>query len=243
MQWWNSFVQWFTDADTLPVLFGAVVLIVAIVIASVLATWASRSAIKGLVRQRDREQQSAAVATLVDAAIETSTWNSLSPQEQLLVDRAVGQADIQLRLLPVRGSAVAAEWASRQLAEIKLTSGAFGYQSDAVLHEFRDRLLEWQAKPGKTRKIFQSDLERWQSQGNRPAALLGEQEAWTPRQARDERTPEAGILSPALSRAAAPAPLGSEAAHVETQRLIDDVEALEVRPTGAGNHSAPVLPA
>lgn len=241
MQWWNSFVQWFTNADTLPVLFGAVVLILAIVIASVLATWASRSAIKGLVRQRDREQQAAAIATLVDAATEMSTWNSLSPQEQLLVDRAAGQADIQLRLLPVRGSALAAEWVEHQLAEIKLTSGAFGYQSDVVLHEFRDRLLEWQSKPGKTRKFFQSDLERWQSQGTRPTAHLGEQEEWTPRQARDERIPETSVLSPALSRAAAP--VGNEAPHEEAQRLIDDVEALEVRPTGAGSHSAPVLPA
>ncbi|RNE59132.1 hypothetical protein [Cryobacterium tepidiphilum] len=243
MQWWNSFVQWFTDADSLPVLFGAVVLVVA----SVLATWASRSAIKSLVRQRDREQQAAVIATLVDAAIEMSSWNSLSPQEQLLVDRAAGQADIQLRLLPVRGSALAAEWASHQLAEIRLTSGAFGYQSDAVLHEFRDRLLDWQAKPGKTRKVFQSDLERWQSQGTTrpsPAALLGEQEDWTPRQARDDRAPETNLLSPARSRSAAPAPLGNEEApHEATQRLIDDVEALEVRPTGAGSHSAPVLPA
>jgi len=244
MQWWNSFVQWFTDADTLPVLFGAVVLIVAIVVASLLATWASRSAIKSLVRQRDREQQAAVIATLVDASIELSTWNSLSPQEQLLVDRAAGQADIQLRLLPVRGSALAAEWVSHQLAEIKLTSGAFGYQSNAVLGEFRDRLLEWQAKPGRTRKVFLSDLERWQSQGNPPTALLGEQEEWTPRQARDERVPEASAFSPARSRAAAPAGAPANAApHEETQRLIDDVEALEVRPTGAGNHSAPVLPA
>jgi len=243
MQWWNNFVQWFTDADTLPVLFGAVVFVIAIVVASVLATWASRSAIKSLVRQRDREQQAATIAALIDSAVELSTWNSLSPQEQLLVDRAVGQADIQLRLLPLRGSGLAADWAEHQLGEIKLTSGAFGYQSDAVLHEFRDRLLEWQAKPGKTRKVFQSDLERWQSAGSRASSLLGEQEEWTPRQARDQRVAEPAAPSPARTRTLAPAPLGNEAPQEDPQRLIEDVEALEVRPTGAGNHSAPVLPA
>ena len=36
-------------------------------------------------------------------------------------DRAVGQADILVRLLPIKGAGAAANWASHQLAEMKRT--------------------------------------------------------------------------------------------------------------------------
>lgn len=226
MQWWNDFVDWLTATSNQPVIFSVVVLIVAIIVASVLAAWISRSAIKRLLAQHDRELKSAAIGTIVDAATEASVWNSLTPQEQVMNDRAVGMADIQVRLLPVKGSSLAADWAAHQLAELKRTSATFGYQLEPALIEFRDRLIEWQNKPSRARKIFQGDIERWKAQNSSSEkSALADQEAWVAQQHHDQFAAPATQAAPTLGYVpAAPAP------STETQRLLDDVQALEVRP-------------
>ena len=104
MQWWNDFVDWLTSPARSPVIFNAVVLAVAVIISGLLAAWIARGAIKGLLSRTDRQQKASAIAALVDAATEASVWNSLTPGEQVLSDRAVGQADIMVRLLPIKGS-------------------------------------------------------------------------------------------------------------------------------------------
>lgn len=247
MQWWNSFVDWLTALSTRPVVFGAIVLVIAIVVASLLAAWISRGAIRRLLEQRDRELRAAAIGALVDAATEASVWNSLTPQEQVMADRSVGQADIQVRLLPVKGSGIAANWAAHQLAEFKRTSATFGYQLEPAVLEFRDRLIEWQNKPGRARKIFQDDLERWSVSNTAPdAGLLADQDKWVAAQHHDQFTAPEPVSAArpdsappyAASHTAAP---GVASPGTETQRLLDDVQALEVRPAGASDdRTAPV---
>jgi hypothetical protein len=229
MQWWNDFVNWLFASSNQPVIFSVVVLIVAIIVASVLASWISGSAIKRLLAQHDRELKSAAIGTIVDAATEASVWNSLTPQEQVMNDRAVGMADIQVRLLPVKGASLAADWAAHQLAELKRTSATFGYQLEPALIEFRDRLLEWQKKPHRARKIFQDDIERWKAQNSSSEKnLLADQDAWVAQQHHDQ------FAAPANTKVTSAQPLGyvpaAPAPSTETQRLLDDVQALEVRP-------------
>jgi hypothetical protein len=169
-------------------------------------------------------------------------WNSLTPQEQVMSDRAVGQADIQVRLLPIRGSGIAANWAAHELYELKRTSATFGYQLEPALVEFRDRLVEWQNKPARARKMFQGDLDRWKIQNSSTEkGLLAEQDAWVAQQHHDQYnatgsapTPlRASPLTPAtVNRTPAPISTGSESdASTETQRLLDDVNKLEVRST------------
>jgi hypothetical protein len=240
MEWWNNFVAWFTDVSTQPMIFTAVVFIGAIIIASVLAALISRGAIKRLITQRDREIKVAAIATLVDAATEASVWNSLTPQEQVMSDRAVAQADIQVRLLPIRGSGIAANWAAHELYELKRTSATFGYQLEPALVEFRDRLIEWQNKPARARKIFQGDLDRWKLQNSSTEkSLLAEQEAWVAQQHHDQYNPtdsapapmRAAPLTPAVVNRTASTASDASDASTETQRLLDDVNKLEVRGT------------
>jgi hypothetical protein len=252
MEWWNNFVTWLTDVSTEPVVFSAVVFIVALVIASVLTSLISRGSIKRLLTQRDREIKVAAIATLIDAATEASVWNSLTPQEQVMSDRAVGQADIQVRLLPIRGSGIAANWAAHELYELKRTSATFGYQLEPALVEFRDRLVEWQNKPGRARKIFQGDLDRWKSQNSSSEKnLLADQEAWVAQQHHDQYSPADSAAAPIRPAPLTPAVVNRAPASTatlapvagspstaapstaspstETQRLLDDVDKLEVR--------------
>jgi hypothetical protein len=179
MQWWNDLISWLDSSASQPTVFSAVVLFIAVLAAGLLAAWISGLAIKRLVAQRDRESKAAAIAALVDAATEASVWNSLTPQEQVLADRAVAQADIVVRLLPIRGSDVAANWAAHQLHELKRASATFGYQLDPAVVEFRDRLLEWQRHPGRTRRQFQNDLARWRTQRQDPEqAAVEQQDSW-----------------------------------------------------------------
>jgi hypothetical protein len=242
-------MAWLTDIDTRPMIFSAVVFIGAIVIASVLAALISRGAVKRLLRQRDHEIKVAAIAALVDAATEASVWNSLTPQEQVMSDRAVGQADIQVRLLPIRGSGIAATWAAHELYELKRTSATFGYQLEPALVEFRDRLVEWQNKPARARKIFQGDLDRWKSQSSSTEkSLVAEQEAWVAQQHHDQYSASgaapaplrAAPLTPATVNrgSASAAPASTADASTETQRLLDDVNKLEVRSTDPLTRSA-----
>jgi hypothetical protein len=186
MQWWNDLISWLTSSAARPTVFAAIVLFVAVLAAGLLAAWIANVAVRRVVAQRDREAKTAAIAALVDAATEASVWNALTPQEQVLADRAVGQADIVVRLLPIRGSDVAANWAAHQLHELKRASATFGYQLDPAVVEFRDRLLEWERRPSRTRKQFQNDLIRWRSERQEPdRAALDAQDAWVAEQHHD----------------------------------------------------------
>lgn len=179
MQWWTDLISWLDSSASRPAVFSAVVLFFAVLAAGLLAAWIASGAIKRVVAQRDRELKTAAIAALVDAATEASVWNSLTPQEQVLADRAVGQADILVRTLPIRGADVAANWSAHQLHELKRASATFGYQLDPAVAEFRDRLLEWQRRPSRTKRQFQNDLERWRSQRQAPEqSVMDEQDAW-----------------------------------------------------------------
>ncbi|HWU47242.1 MAG TPA: hypothetical protein VN133_10845 [Humibacter sp.] len=199
MQWWNDFVDWLTSTEAGPVLFSAGVLFVAVIVAGLLAAWIARGAIHGLLSRTDRQQKASAIAALVDAATEASVWNSLTPQEQVLSDRAVGQADIMVRLLPIRGAGAAANWASHQLAELKRSSATFGYQLDPAIAEFRDRLIEWQNKPGRARRIFQNDLERWRYESAAPEqSLVQEQDSWVAQQHHEKYAANGRRVEPAL---------------------------------------------
>jgi hypothetical protein len=227
MEWWNEFVAWLTAPDTRPVLFLAAVVAVAILISALLAAAVTKAAVRRLVDQRDRDLKASAISALVDASTEAASWNSLTPQEQSIADRAAGQADIQLRLLPVKGSAIAANWASHQLAEMKRDSATFGFELGAVRSEFRDRLLEWQARPARTRRVFESDLERWKYETTASEkTLVAEQDAWTAREQREKFTP-AEAAEPAVTPAVFSRP------DTTTQKLIDDVAAMDVKRAAA----------
>jgi len=198
MQWWNDFVDWLTSPAARSVIFNAAVLAVAVILSGLIAAWIARGALKGLLSRTDRQQKASAIAALVDAATEASVWNSLTPAEQVLSDRAVGQADIMVRLLPIKSAGLAANWAGHQLAEMKRASATFGYQLDPAIAEFRDRLIEWQNNPRRARRIFQSDLERWRfenTDGER-SSLMAQQDAWVAQQHHEQYAAPAAAPAP-----------------------------------------------
>lgn len=152
-------------------------------------------------------------------------------------DRAVGQADIQIRLLPIKGSAVAADWAAHSLADMRRNSATFGYQVEPAVIEFRDRLIEWQERPGRSRKVFQGDLDRWRAEDDdAERQLLRQQEEWVAQQHHEQHSrPEAEattVITPTAPAATAriEAPIETpeqQAARDETKRVLENLNAVE----------------
>jgi len=227
MQWWNDFNNWLYSDNGEFVLGNVVVPAVSIIVAGLLAAWIASAAVRRVLANRDREIKAAAIGALIDAAEQATVWHSLTPQEQVLSDRATGQADIQVRLLPVRGSDVAADWASHALREMKRNSAAYGYQVEPAVIEFRDQLVEWQRHPARMRKLFLGDLERWSAESaSTESQLQVRQDQWNADQHHERyATPDFNLKPATLTRPpAAQNPVLSDTA---TQRVLDNVESVE----------------
>jgi hypothetical protein len=179
MELWNTFLTWLTSASGRDALATLVFPAASIIVAGLLAAWIASASIRRLLARNDRQLKVAAIAALIDAAEQASVWNSLTPQEQVLSDRSVGQADIQIRLLPVNGATIAANWAAHTLAQMRRNSATFGYQVEPAVVIFRDRLVEWQQRPGRSRREFATDIERWRTEANATEQQLSvQQDAW-----------------------------------------------------------------
>jgi hypothetical protein len=243
MEWWNDFADWFSSSDGRFVVAGIVLPAVAIIVAAVLGAWIASNSIKRLLAKHDRELKVAAIAALVDAAQQASVWNSLTPQEQIMSDRAVGQADIQIRLLPIKASALAADWAAHSLADMRRNSATFGYQVEPAVVEFRDRLIEWQERPGRSRKSFQADLDLWKVEDeDAEKQLARQQEAWVAQQHHEQYARPEAEATTVITPVAPPAPPVTpaaaheqpavetpeqRAAREETKRVLENVSAVQ----------------
>lgn len=248
MQWWNDFVTWIQTTDGRQTVYLAAIILLALVAGILIAAAVFRSALSRLLRQQEHERKNAVIATLVDAAVDASAWNALSQSERILSDRASAQAETHLRLLPVKGSGVAANWVAHELADLKHTSSTGGYQTQASVGEFRDRLVQWRDKPNRARKSFLGDLERWRfSETSRPETPSSQRTETAPSTARAPQPErQAQPVSPgpvavgsgssdsgtSYQRPSGPTIVLPTApdndSDDETRRLLDDVDRLEV---------------
>jgi hypothetical protein len=182
MNWWNDFVDWARTDAGLTALTGVILPFAAIVVAGVIGAILGRGATRRLVLQRERESRASAVAALVSAGRAASTWHSLPPAAKEHSESLAGAADIQVRLLPISGAGLAADWAEHQLADMRANSVNYTFQADQTLDEYRDMLVAWLHKPGKAKKLFADDLDRWQYDTSKPDPIALEQTRWAEQQ-------------------------------------------------------------
>lgn len=224
MDFLNDIENLFTSSEGRTTLITVGVFFLGLALALIVGGIIASKVSKRHIKAHEEQNKAAIIGALVDVATEASVWNALSPQEQIISDRAVGQIDIRVRLLPVKGAGIAADWASHQLGEMKRNSATFGYQLDPAVAEFRDRLMMWMNNPSRAHKIFTADLERWAYQSVAPeAAAVAAQDAWVAQQHHEQfEEPEAPpAAAPVVAAAAAVAPAPSEA-----EQLVQDVDAL-----------------
>jgi hypothetical protein len=184
MQLWNDFLTWLNSVEGWRIVSTAILPFLAIIVAGVVATLIGRRAVGRVIAHQDRELQAAAVTAMIEAGRSATKWSSLLSAQQAHVESQSSAADIRLRLLPVTGATAAADWAAHELADMRKNSAGFSFQADQTFVEFRDRLLEWQRKPARARKLFALDLERFRYEDKTTdAELVDQQRLWAAEEA------------------------------------------------------------
>lgn len=179
LEWWNDIVQWFTSTQGRAITTSAILPFIAILAAGLFAGLITRGAIKRLIVHQDREAKISAVAALLASGRKAAVWNSLSSQEQSHVEHQTSEAEVRIRLLPVAGSTLAADWAAHHIASMKKNSVAYSFQAEQTLSELQDGLVEWQFKPSRAKKLFAQDLAAWKYEAAQPEdELSAKQREW-----------------------------------------------------------------
>lgn len=182
MQWWNDILNWASSVTGHALIVNAIIPFVAIVVAGIVGAAIGHGATRRLVTQRDYETRASAVAALVAAGQGAASWHGQVPASKEHAERLASQADVNVRLLPISGAGLAADWASHQLREMRTNSVSYSYQSEQTLDEYRDRLVEWLHKPSRAKKLFTADLDRWQYAEGAVDPVLLEQQRWAEEQ-------------------------------------------------------------
>jgi len=182
MQWWSDFLDWIQSDAGWKIISTAVIPFVAIVVAGIIGAAIARGAIRRLIAQRDHEMRASAVAALVAAGQGAATWHSQGPDAKEHAELLASQADVAVRLLPIAGADLAADWASHELRDMRTNSVSYSYQAEQTLDEYRDRLVEWLHKPSRAKKLFAADLDRWRYSDNAVDPVVLEQQRWAEEQ-------------------------------------------------------------
>ncbi|GHF17474.1 hypothetical protein [Pseudolysinimonas yzui] len=161
MDWWNDIVDWLASDQGWRILSGAIIPFVAIVLAGIIGAAVGRAGVHRLVDQRDFETRVAAVASLVTAGQNAVRWHSQGPDAREHAQQVATEAHVAVRLLPVPGADLAADWAAHQLEAMRVNSVNFSLAADDTLAEYQNRLVDWLRHPRKAKRLFSSDLDRW----------------------------------------------------------------------------------
>lgn len=202
MHLWTDFLDWLSSNDGRIIVRDAVIPFLAIIIAGIIAAGIGRSSARRVIELSDREVKASAVTALISAARKAAVWNTLPAPEQQHVDHLIGDADIRLRLLPVAGTALAADWARHEIADMKRNAVSFSFQAEQTLIVFRDRLIEWQARPTRAKRLFKNDLDAWAYDSSlSEQELVHQQQQWAAAQ-----VTKTGAIDTVATPTRAPAP-------------------------------------
>ncbi|MEP6842948.1 MAG: hypothetical protein ABJA11_05470 [Pseudolysinimonas sp.] len=182
MQWWNDFLDWIQSDAGAKIISTAVVPFVAIVVAGLIGAAIGRGGTRRVIAHRDHEVRASAVAALVAAGQGAVNWHSQGPDAKEHAELLASQADVRVRLLPISGAGLAADWASHELRDMRTNSVSFSYQAEQTLDEYRDRLVEWLHRPNRSKKLFAADLERWRYSETAVDPVVLEQQRWAEEQ-------------------------------------------------------------
>lgn len=184
MEIWNNFTDWLSSSSGQRIVTTMILPFLAIIVAGIIAAIVSSSALKRVVALSDREDKASAINALISAARKAAVWNTLPAPEQAHIEHLIGEADIKLRLLPVVGTSLAADWTSHEIKDMQKNAVSFSFAAEQTLLTFRDRLIEWQAHPGRAKKLFRNDLDSWAYDSSvSEQDVVAQQQAWAAQQA------------------------------------------------------------
>jgi hypothetical protein len=210
MQWWTDFLDWLNSNVGGRIISTVVIPFVAIVVAGFVAALIGRASARKVIELSEREVRASAVTALISAARKAAVWNTLPAPEQQHIDHLIGDAEIRLRLLPIAGTGLAADWARHEIAGMKRNAISFSFQAEQSLIVFRDRLIEWQGRPGRAKKLFKNDLDSWAYDSSASEQeLVHQQQKWAAAQV-TETGPIKTVTTSPFSRPPSPPALEAE---------------------------------
>lgn len=229
MNWWNTFTDWLSSSDGSRIVTDAILPFVAILLAGLIATLVSRAMISRLLELRDREVKAVAVTSLIGSARRAIDWSDLGGEERSHATHLADEAGVRLRLLPVAGSGMAASWAEHEIQAIRGNSATFRFQAEQTFSDVRDRLVEWQAKPARAKKLFRTDLERWKAEGDTTVQSADAAGA-APIATHESVTPDKS--APASAQASPPAQVSASVSSPAQASQVDEASIDRETPTG-----------
>ena len=218
MQWWTDFLDWLNSDTGWRIISTVVIPFVAIVVAGIVAAAIGRASARKVIELSEREVRASAVTALISAARKAAVWNTLPAPEQQHIDHLIGDAEIRLRLLPIAGTGLAADWARHEIAGMKRNAISFSFQAEQSLLVFRDRLIEWQGRPSRAKKLFKNDIDSWAYDSSASEQeLVHQQQKWAAQQV-TETGPIPTVTTTPLTRPRALAPI--DAPLIETTSAV-----------------------
>lgn len=157
--WFDTVIDWITSRDGSAILTTVVLPFAAILVAGVLAALIARGSSKRLLKHRDAEAKAASIAGLLAVGRRLTMWAGLGGAERDHLDHQMGEAIIRLRLLPIAGADLAAEWTQLKVQGIKRDSAAFIDEAERGLADLSDALVLWHRKPRRGVKQFKRELQ------------------------------------------------------------------------------------
>ena len=128
---WNDLIRWIRSDEGFAIITGVVLPFVAILAAGIIAGLIARAANKSLLRHQTDEAKAASIAGLLAMARRATVWTSLSAGEKDHVDYQLTEAIVRLRLQPLAGSDMAAEWSQLRIASSKRQSATMIAQAES----------------------------------------------------------------------------------------------------------------
>lgn len=200
---WNDLVSWVRSDAGWTIITGAILPFIAILAGGIIAALIAKSGIKRFVKRQSDDSKAAAIAGLLAVARRATVWTSLSAAEKDHVDYQITESVVRLRLQPVTGADLAAEWSQLRIAAIKRQSATLIAQAESELRDLENGLIEWHRKPSRAKKLFGSELGWLRlDDAELDKDLLARQKQWMAEQQRAAGEPAAAAPSP---QAAAPA--------------------------------------
>lgn len=141
---WQDLVAWFQSPGGARVLQTAIIPALVILVAALVSGLIARSAVRAMVRRSDRIEAASAVGSLVAAARIVAAPNDDD------ASRLRAEADVRIRLLPLAGAGLAADWAAERIDALQQPAESNG------LDELRDRLVAWVERPARAKRLFAS---------------------------------------------------------------------------------------
>jgi len=157
----SDLASWLTSPDNFGTLVSAAASMVALILGLIFGGLIVSSQAGKLTRTADEHAKATVVAEVLDATNEIAVFASLPAAAQVASDRVITRVDVHLRVLPVQGAGVIADWAGHQLAELKRASAVGVTAAQTTLDGVRDRLVLWIYNPKRAAKLCQRDMERW----------------------------------------------------------------------------------